>query len=137
MIVLNVAYALVSVAATGAAAAAGSSHAMLGMSTAMCCVYGLSLPVAALGVGLWNRAYLVSQRGFSIGQGVTRLKVVDAQGGLLPFGAAALRLLAQVGLGMVPLAGLLDLLWPLWDPQRQTLHDKAVGCFVIKNPSGL
>jgi uncharacterized RDD family membrane protein YckC len=28
--------------------------------------------------------------------------------------------------------GLLDLLWPLWDEQRQTLHDKAVGSFVVK-----
>jgi uncharacterized RDD family membrane protein YckC len=48
-------------------------------------------------------------------------------------GTAVLRLLCTVGLGFVPVVGgALDLLWPLWDPQRQTLHDKAVGTFVIK-----
>ena len=45
-----------------------------------------------------------------------------------------IRLLAQAGLGFIPLLGALDLLWPLWDVQRQTLHDKAVGSFVINNP---
>jgi len=23
-------------------------------------------------------------------------------------------------------------MWPLWDEKRQTLHDKAVGSFVLK-----
>jgi uncharacterized RDD family membrane protein YckC len=27
--------------------------------------------------------------------------------------------------------GLVDLLWPLWDPRRQTLHDKAASTVVI------
>ena len=29
------------------------------------------------------------------------------------------------------LYGLLDSLWPLWDPQRQTLHDKIVSTVVV------
>jgi len=62
-----------------------------------------------------------------------KLKVVDAQGNLISMGTCIIRLLATVGLGLVPVVGgFLDLLWPLWDPQRQTLHDKAVGTFVIK-----
>lgn len=28
--------------------------------------------------------------------------------------------------------GLLDVLWPLWDPKKQTLHDKLVGSVVIQ-----
>jgi hypothetical protein len=47
---------------------------------------------------------------------------------------AFIRLLAQAGMGFVPFLPLLDLLWPLWDDHRQTLHDKAVGCYVINNP---
>jgi uncharacterized RDD family membrane protein YckC len=62
-----------------------------------------------------------------------KLKVVDEKGGLLSTGTALIRLLATVALAFIPIVGgLLDLLWPLWDEQRQTLHDKAVGSFVVK-----
>jgi uncharacterized RDD family membrane protein YckC len=101
-----------------------------------CCCVLLLLPLASLLVGLWNKAYLVSQRGSSIGQGVMKIKVVDAQGHLLTMGQAVLRLLAHVGLSFIPAVGLIDLLWPLWDERRQTLHDKAVGSYVITNPAG-
>ena len=99
----------------------------------MCCMLILLFPIASLLVGIFNRVYLVSTRGASIGQGIMRLKVVDANGNLLTMGTAFIRLLAQVGLSFVPIVGpLLDLMWPLWDERRQTLHDKAVGCYVLK-----
>ena len=61
------------------------------------------------------------------------MKVVDGNGNLLSMGTAFIRLLAQVALNFVPVVGpLLDLLWPLWDERRQTLHDKAVGSYVLK-----
>lgn len=100
----------------------------------MCCLSLILFPLSTLLVGLYNRVYLVSLRGYSIGQGVMKLKVIDAQGRLLSQGTALIRLLVHAGLGLVPLLPLLDLLWPLWDPYRQTLHDKAVGCYVIYNP---
>jgi uncharacterized RDD family membrane protein YckC len=82
---------------------------------------------------LLNKVYLVSKRGYSVGQGLMKLRVVDSHGNMIPMGTAVLRLLCTVGLGFVPVVGgFLDLLWPLWDKQRQTLHDKAVGTFVIK-----
>lgn len=28
--------------------------------------------------------------------------------------------------------GLLDVLWPLWDGKRQTLHDKIAGTVVVE-----
>jgi uncharacterized RDD family membrane protein YckC len=105
-------------------------------SMGCCCMLAL-LPVATIAVGLYNKVYLVSQRGFSIGQGVMKIKIVDAQGNKLTFGTALIRLLAQAGLSFIPFGGALDLLWPLWDAQRQTLHDKAVGSFAINNPSGV
>jgi uncharacterized RDD family membrane protein YckC len=120
-----------------ASSAAGSSDAAsaiaAGSASSLCCLVGVGIPAASLGVGVWNRAFLVSKRGYSIGQGLRSLKVVDMQGNLLTFGTAFLRLLAQVGIAMIPLAGLLDLLWPLWDPARQTLHDKAVNSVVVYN----
>ena len=108
-----------------------------GAAGGMCCLMIILFPVATLLVGLYNRVYLVSQRGFSIGQGVVKVKVVDANGGLLSQGTALLRLVVQAALAFVPLLPLLDLLWPLWDDRRQTLHDKAVNCYVINNPQGV
>jgi uncharacterized RDD family membrane protein YckC len=104
-------------------------------ATGCCCIFSL-FPISMLLVGLWNKVYLVAQRGCSVGQGVVKIKVVNAQGQLLTQGQAFLRLLAHVGLSFVPFGGVIDLLWPLWDERRQTLHDKAVGCYVIANPAG-
>jgi uncharacterized RDD family membrane protein YckC len=133
--------AFFAIGAIGATAGAANSDAgaalFSSLSSTLCCVMGIGFPLAALGVGVWNRAHLVSKRGYSIGQGVAKLRVIDATGKNLTFGNALIRLLAQVGLSMVPLAGVLDLLWPLWDPQRQTLHDKAIGSFVIIDRSRL
>jgi uncharacterized RDD family membrane protein YckC len=99
----------------------------------ICCMLILLFPVSTLLVGLFNSVYLVAQRGASIGQGVMNLKVVDINGNLLSTGTAFIRLIARVALGFVPMVGpLLDLLWPLWDEKRQTLHDKAVGSYVLK-----
>jgi uncharacterized RDD family membrane protein YckC len=116
---------------TGIASLGGDNAA-----SGMCCVMLMIFPLATLLVGLYNRVYLVAQRGASIGQGVMKIKVVDGNGQLLTQKTALIRLLAQVGLGLIPLLPILDMLWPLWDDRRQTLHDKAVSCYVINNPTG-
>jgi uncharacterized RDD family membrane protein YckC len=108
-----------------------SSEALQGLGVVGCCMLFSIFPLATLGVGLYNKVYLVAQRGSSIGQGVVKIKVVDAQGNLLSTGNAAVRLLAHVGLSFIPFGGIVDLLWPLWDDRRQTLHDKAVSCYVV------
>jgi uncharacterized RDD family membrane protein YckC len=112
-----------------------ATMAGLGSSLAggMCCMMILLFPISSLLVGLFNGVYLVAQRGASIGQGVMNLKVVDINGNLLTTGTAFIRLIARVALGFLPFVGpLLDLLWPLWDEKKQTLHDKAVGSYVLK-----
>ena len=111
---------------------AGGLGASDQFASGACCMLIILFPISSLLVGFFNRVYLVSKRGASIGQGVMKLKVVDANGNLLSIGTALLRLIAQVGIGLVPLGTILDLLWPLWDDKRQTLHDKVVGSFVLK-----
>jgi uncharacterized RDD family membrane protein YckC len=108
-----------------------------GFAGSYCCCFLLLFPVAQVIAGIYNRIILPSQRGYSIGQGVVKLKMVDGYGRLLTQGTLWIRLLAQVGLGLVPFGSVLDLLWPLWDERRQTLHDKAVGSYVINNPGAL
>lgn len=106
-----------------------------GFGGSTCCCFLFLFPVAQIIVGIYNRIILVAQRGYSIGQGVMKLKTVDGYGRLLPQSTLWIRLLAQVALSFVPFFGsALDLLWPLWDERRQTLHDKAVGSYVINNP---
>lgn len=109
------------------------SAAGSGAASGACCMMIVLFPLSSLLVGLFNGVYLVAQRGASIGQGVMGLKVVDVNGNLLTTGTALIRLLARVALSFVPMVGpLLDLLWPLWDDKHQTLHDKAVGSYVLK-----
>jgi len=85
---------------------------------------------------IYNKIYLVGTRGASIGQGVMKLKVVDAAGESVSMGKAALRQIAAVGISLTPVLGtiaqIVDGLWPLWDGKRQTLHDKAADAFVVK-----
>jgi uncharacterized RDD family membrane protein YckC len=101
----------------------------------MCCVWLMLFPLATFLVGLYNRVYLVTTRGYSIGQGVMKLKVIDAQGQLLTQGNAFLRLLVEAAMSLIFVLHILDALWPLWDPYKQTLHDKIVGSYVIQNPN--
>jgi uncharacterized RDD family membrane protein YckC len=96
----------------------------------------LVFPVATFLVGLYNGVYLIALRGYSIGQGLVHIKVVDVSGNLLTQGAAFLRLVVRVALAFVPFLPMLDLLWPLWDERGQTLHDKVVNCYVVNNPQG-
>ncbi|HEV3329972.1 MAG TPA: RDD family protein [Bryobacteraceae bacterium] len=103
-------------------------------ATGMCCFFIVLFPLATLAVGLYNRVYLVASRGYSIGQGLVKIKVVDANGALLTQGTALIRLLVFVAMAFVPFLQVIDLLWPLWDDRRQTLHDKAVNSYVINNP---
>ncbi|MGA8581523.1 MAG: RDD family protein [Bryobacteraceae bacterium] len=108
-----------------------------GAFAGMCCMFLLLFPAATLLVGLYNGVYLIAQRGYSIGQGVVHVKTVDASGNLLSQGTAFLRLVVRAVMGFVPFLPALDLLWPLWDERGQTLHDKAVNCYVVNNPQGI
>jgi len=103
----------------------------------VCCMFLLMFPLATLLVGIYNGVYLIAQRGSSIGQGLVNIKVVDAGGNLLSQGTAFIRLLVRAAMGFVPFMPVLDFLWPLWDLRGQTLHDKAVDCYVVNNPLGV
>jgi len=102
----------------------------------ICCMFLVLFPVATLVVGIYNGVYLIAQRGASIGQAIVKLRVVDANGNLLTQGSAFIRLLVRAAMGFIPFLPVIDLLWPLWDTRGQTLHDKAVNCYVVNYPQG-
>lgn len=76
-------------------------------------------------IGYWGRTF---------GMALLRLDAVDAVDGRLPIGPskAAIRSLTAGVLTIITIGGVVDLLWPLWDPRNQTLHDKAAGTVVLR-----
>jgi uncharacterized RDD family membrane protein YckC len=74
--------------------------------------------------------------GQTVGMMALSIRVRDAQtGGPLVGGKAFARSAVQFLPFVIPflggLWGILDDLWPLWDPMRQALHDKAAGTVVV------
>jgi len=73
--------------------------------------------------------------GQTIGMRVMSIGVAEAVNRTSPigYGRAAARAAVAVLIGIILFIGpLLDLLWPLWDPMNQTLHDKAAGTIVVR-----
>ena len=85
-------------------------------------------------VGVLYSSLLIGLRGQTIGMMAARIKAIDANtGNLIGFGRALGRDLFERLLGFllfIPLV--IDLLFPAWDPRRQTLHDKVTNTVVIK-----
>ncbi|MGO8722148.1 MAG: RDD family protein [Acidimicrobiales bacterium] len=77
---------------------------------------------------------LVGFFGHTLGMAVLRLYAVDIVEGRTPVGPlrAAIRSFVAGVLTVIPLAALVDLLWPLWDARNQTIHDKAAGTLVLR-----
>lgn len=87
----------------------------------------LVLVVWVLYGGLFHGA-----RGQTPGKMLLRIRVVDVDGQRLGYGRAFVRTATAVLLlNLFYLPGILDMLWPLWDEQRQSLHDKAGRSIVI------
>jgi uncharacterized RDD family membrane protein YckC len=53
--------------------------------------------------------------------------------GRMPKGTCWARAAAYFGFNVVSVLGLLDVIWCLWDGERQCLHDKVVGTVVVND----
>ncbi len=63
------------------------------------------------------------------------IRVVDKNGNPPNMGRGLLRYLIGFGveaLLLYILIGIVGLLWPLWDAQKQAWHDKIAGTFVVE-----
>ena len=86
----------------------------------------------SLAVALAYFTYFHGSTGQTPGDAALGIRVVDLREGTgrpIGFGRAALRWLVSIVSTIVILVGYL---WMLWDPQRQTWHDKAAGSLPIK-----
>ena len=89
-----------------------------------------SVPAQATqaGVVIGYFGWGVGVRGQTAGKLLLGLEVIDADtGGRIGVGRALLRMLTT--LALFPF--FVDLLYPLWDPRRQAIHDRAVRSLVV------
>jgi uncharacterized RDD family membrane protein YckC len=71
--------------------------------------------------------------GRTIGNRAASTITVDAQTGApCSYNRATPRAIVQFVLSVTIIGGILDIFWPLWDRQNQTLHDKAAGTVVLR-----
>lgn len=97
----------------------------------------LAFKTVGPGIGLLlTIAYFVfcegGERGQTIGKAALAIQVRSTSGGPLGYGRALLRRVAQI-ISTIPL--LLGFFWMLWDPNKQTWHDKIAGAVVV--PHGM
>jgi uncharacterized RDD family membrane protein YckC len=103
----------------------------------------LSLLSALIGAALYivyTTVLCGGKRGQTVGMMAVGVRVVrDGTEDVLGYGRALARsLVEQVFRALVfaslilGIVWLLDMLWPLWDKKRQTLHDKVVGTVVLR-----
>jgi uncharacterized RDD family membrane protein YckC len=84
----------------------------------------------ALVIGAAYAIYFISTpSGQTVGMRVMNIRAIDAQtGGRVDTSKAVVRWLVGIVSG---LACLIGYLWMLWDPEKQTWHDKAAGTYVV------
>ena len=93
----------------------------------------------AISAAYWIVA--IGRFGRTVGGLAVGVRAIDVNGALPGYGRATIRWAVPAStnlLGFIPFVGfvgallqLLIYLWILWDPQRQGLHDKAAGTYVI------
>lgn len=94
---------------------------------------GWGFLVSALLILAYGTVLCGSQRGQTVGMMAVGVRAVDHLAGTpIGYGRAFGRALVEYVLALVLfLPWVLDMLWPLWDSQNQTLHDKATRTIVI------
>jgi len=82
----------------------------------------------AVGIA-YSAFFLGSPSGQTPGMRAVGIRVIDAQtGGRVDYGRCVTRYIVAIASGFVFFLGYL---WMLWDPKRQTWHDKAAGTIVV------
>ncbi len=118
-------------------------------STVLAVLVGVLSGFVLIGLLIMYAPFVMAREGARNGQTYGKqalgIRVVQLDGRPFTLGTAALREIAVKGLMMgvagsvsAGVAQLLDYLWPLWDVNRQALHDKVVSSAVVRSrrPAG-
>jgi uncharacterized RDD family membrane protein YckC len=84
--------------------------------------------ILAFAYWIWNLGYRQGTTGSSIGKGIMKFKIVNENTGQpVGFGMSVVReLIYWVAAGVCGIIWIVAVLFPLWDPKRQTLVDKIL-----------
>jgi uncharacterized RDD family membrane protein YckC len=113
--------------------AQGDQHYTSGREFAPTMTFWLLFMLGWLAAFFWYHL-LATARGGGFGKRLLGMRIVRESDGAAPgLGSAFLRILIPVVLAWMSsgIGSLLDYAWALWDPRRQTLHDKAAGTLVV------
>lgn len=108
-----------------------SDAVVAGLGLGLLVVYGLSFLVPFLYFTIMNGG----ASGQTVGKKIMKIATRDAHGGgPVGYGRSFLRylLMSLIGVFTCGIGSILDVLWPLWDAQRQTLHDKVATTLVVE-----
>ncbi len=94
-------------------------------------ITGLAV-VAFLAFDAWNRGLRVGYRGESLGKQLVGVRIVRRDGTVTGPLEGFFRWMIAMFLQWTFVGLLVDLLWPLGNDARQTVHDLAVGTFPIR-----
>jgi len=86
--------------------------------------------LASIGLWVWNRVIRQGNTGQSVGKSALHIKLVDTTS-YQPIGPGK-AFLRDFLSGIFNNACFLNVLWPLWDDQNQTWHDKVMSTYVVK-----
>ena len=108
----------------------GSAYCEQPTGGTMALAYGIGLLVIPLSIAyaVWQGRTGKTLGKLAVGIRTVDIHRLDAIGGWRGVG----RYLITVPLGICCLGTVLDLLWPLWDDKKQTLHDKTVSAVVVR-----
>jgi uncharacterized RDD family membrane protein YckC len=95
---------------------------------------GIAVGVAAylLGMLVYYTVFHGSEGGQTPGKRAAHIAVRARSGGRASYGQAFGRVLIMWVFQLFSPIQLLNFLWPLWDRQRQALHDKVASTIVVK-----
>ncbi len=89
----------------------------------------------AIAFALWYHVWKLGTSGQTWGMRALKISLADKSTGKHPvgIGRALLRALLAFVITCIPFGIFVDLLWPLWDPDKQTLHDKTASTVVMND----
>jgi len=120
------------IAAAGAAAESGTRRGgqsgEIGAAAGLGLFAGWALIFIGAAIIWFYNVYLLGRDGATLGKRWMKIRVQSRDGLPLGFGKAFLRELVKAVLGNLCF---LLYLWPLWDAEKQGLHDKVLGTHVV------
>jgi len=88
-------------------------------------VFAMGLPIAYF-------TLFHGWKGQTPGKVAVRIKVVQDSGERVSYVRALIRYLVAVAFSLLFIPWVIEVLWPLWDRQKQAVHDKAAGTIVVR-----